>query len=248
MYPTAFLIASFIGRAVLLSCSLLIYQSLYSPSFHPPQPPAINISLSNTLVDVNQRAQQLAESIQFQTISGGDKSESDKSFLELHRWLRSQFPRVHNRLKWEIVNRHALLYSWTFADDTAATNILLCAHMDVVPSTESGWRYGAFDGRVEDGFIWGRGALDFKNGVVGILRAIEELLAAGFSDPPAGYAVYLAFGDDEETGGIDGAAQIAKLLAQRQLRMHLVLDEGILILCNASNINILYKVHRYRGI
>ena len=51
------------------------------------------------------------------------------------------------------------------------------AHMDVVPiepGTESSWTHPPFSGDVADGFIWGRGTLDDKVGVMAILEAVEK--------------------------------------------------------------------------
>ena len=47
--------------------------------------------------------------------------------------------------------------------------------------------------------IWGRGSSDDKSGVVGVMTAVEVLIAAGFSPSRS---VVLAFGFDEEGGGL----------------------------------------------
>jgi carboxypeptidase PM20D1 len=99
-------------------------------------------------------------------------------------------------------------------------------HLDVVPvepGSESGWQYPPFSGRITDGFIWGRGAIDNKSAVLGTLEAVEMLLTAGFR--PA-RTVYLAFGHDEEVGGTGGAQAISELLRQRGVQLEMVLDEG----------------------
>ncbi len=57
------------------------------------------------------------------------------------------------------------------------------AHQDVVPvnpETEKDWVYGPFDGKISEGYIWGRGALDMKCSLMGILEAIEVLLEEDF--------------------------------------------------------------------
>ena len=59
--------------------------------------------------------------------------------------------------------------------------------------------------------------------VLGILEAVEKLLADGFQPQ---CTVYLAFGHDEEIGGQHGAAKIAALLSQRRVEPEFVLDEG----------------------
>jgi carboxypeptidase PM20D1 len=69
--------------------------------------------------------------------------------------------------------------------------------------------------------------MDDKAGALGILEAVEHLLAEGFA--PA-RTVYLAFGHDEEIGGERGAKQIAALLASRGVALEFVVDEGLSIL------------------
>ena len=58
-----------------------------------------------------------------------------------------------------------------------------CNNLDVVPvepESAGRWREAPFGGRIADGFAWGRGAIDNKAGVVGMLEAVELLLAEGF--------------------------------------------------------------------
>jgi carboxypeptidase PM20D1 len=104
------------------------------------------------------------------------------------------------------------------------------AHMDVVPvdpATEKSWTHGPFSGQVTDGYIWGRGTMDDKASVLGILEAAEQLLAEGFKPQRT---VFLAFGHDEEIGGNNGAAKIAEDLRRRGVELEFVLDEGMNIL------------------
>lgn len=103
------------------------------------------------------------------------------------------------------------------------------AHQDVVPvepGTEGGWEQPPFEGRIAGGYIWGRGAMDDKSGVLGILEAVEMLVVQGFQPTRT---VYLAFGHDEEVGGSEGAVKIAELLRSRNVELEYVLDEGLAI-------------------
>jgi carboxypeptidase PM20D1 len=93
----------------------------------------------------------------------------------------------------------------------------------VEPGTEEKWQQPPFGGRIVDGLIWGRGAIDNKSTVVGTLEAVEMLLAEGFR--PA-RTVYVAYGHDEEVGGAHGAREVAALLKRRGVELELVLDEG----------------------
>jgi carboxypeptidase PM20D1 len=106
---------------------------------------------------------------------------------------------------------------------------MLMAHQDVVPiapGTEKDWLAEPFAGTIRDGYIWGRGAWDDKGDLLGILEAVETLLAHGYTPRQT---IYLASGQDEEVGGRKGAMQIAALLKSRGVRLEFVLDEGMLI-------------------
>ncbi len=100
------------------------------------------------------------------------------------------------------------------------------AHLDVVPSVggkEGDWSYPPFEGRIADGYIWGRGSMDVKLVITASLEAIEILIELEFQPRRT---VYLAFGHDEEIGGRNGAAKIADLLEERGVRVAFTLDEG----------------------
>jgi carboxypeptidase PM20D1 len=171
-------------------------------------------------------AERLAGAVRIPTVSAEDPAAFDSAaFAALHAYLETAFPRVHARLRRETVARHSLLYTWPGSDPTLRP-ILLMGHLDVVPvepGTAREWRHDAFAGRIADGFVWGRGAIDNKSTVVGTLEAVEMLLSDGFQ--PA-RTVYLAYGHDEETGGAGGARQVAALLRGRGVELEMVLDEG----------------------
>ncbi|MVU84064.1 M20/M25/M40 family metallo-hydrolase [Nocardia sp. ET3-3] len=96
--------------------------------------------------------------------------------------------------------------------------------MDVVPVDDvDGWTYPPFAGKVDDRFIWGRGAIDDKSRVLAIFEAVEQALRDGVR--PA-RTVYLAFGHDEEIFGTGGAARMAQRLRESEVRARLLLDEG----------------------
>jgi carboxypeptidase PM20D1 len=163
-------------------------------------------------------ARRFAGALRIPTISHADREKNDpKQFEAMHAYLESQFPRVHAALRREVVNGQSLLYTWS-GRDRGARPILLLAHMDVVPvepGTESKWTHPPFSGEIADGFVWGRGALDDKVRMVGLLEAVDWLLAQGFQPSRT---IYLAFGHDEEIGGDQGAAAIAALLKSRGVR------------------------------
>ena len=177
-------------------------------------------------IDARGAAGRLAGAVRFPTISheGGANVEA-AAFQGLHQYLQQTFPRVHAALTRETVGGYSLLYVWK-GKKPELPPVLLMSHMDVVPvepGTEKSWTHPAFSGFDDGTWIWGRGTLDDKVGVLAILEAVETLLGRGFQPDRT---VYFAFGHDEEVGGQRGAAAIAALLEQRGIRPAFILDEG----------------------
>jgi acetylornithine deacetylase/succinyl-diaminopimelate desuccinylase-like protein len=83
----------------------------------------------------------------------------------------------------------------------AAPPLLLQGHVDVV-AARGAWRHPPFAGELDDGFVWGRGALDMKGGVAMMLAAFMRA-AASETHPPGD--VILCLLSDEEAGSEHGA-------------------------------------------
>jgi acetylornithine deacetylase/succinyl-diaminopimelate desuccinylase-like protein len=102
----------------------------------------------------------------------------------------------------------------TFADDPHRPNLvsrlpggdapplLLQGHVDVVTTAGQQWTYPPFEARLEDGFVWGRGALDMKAGVAMLVHAFIRAKREGAALPGDVVLCVLA---DEENGGDLGA-------------------------------------------
>lgn len=180
-------------------------------------------------IDTAAVADKLAGAIRFQTVpSLEDPAFNAGEFRKLHAFLEQRFPLVHGRLKREFVGELSLLYTWP-GSDAAAKPVMLMAHHDVAPiapGTEGKWEHPPFSGRVQDGYVWGRGAWDDKGNLVAQLEAIEMLLATGFQPRQT---VYLFSGADEEVAGLRGAKQAARLLQERKVRLDFVIDEGLVL-------------------
>ena len=89
----------------------------------------------------------------------------------------------------------------------SAPPLLLYGHVDVVTTAKQEWTLPPFEGKLVDGFIWGRGALDMKSGVAMMLSAViraktENLIPAG--------DIVLAILCDEEAGGDYGAKYLVE--------------------------------------
>lgn len=189
-----------------------------------PNEPVAPVDLAE--VDADLIAGHLAEAVRCETISRKDDESGDLSaFRELRRVLESMYPRVHATLEREIISDASLLYTWR-GSNLDLPPVLFCAHLDVVPAdpaTLDQWDHPPFSGIVADDFVWGRGTLDDKCGVIALLESAELLIKEKFQPERT---IYFAFGQDEEIGGKKGAAQIAANLAEQGIRLEAVLDEG----------------------
>ena len=142
-------------------------------------------------------------------------------------YLKATFPVVHANMALEKINTHGLLYTWRGTDDKLKPTLLM-AHQDVVPvpkTTVDAWTHPPFSGYFDGERIWGRGASDCKNQLVGILEAAEELIKAGFTPKRT---VIMPFGFDEEVSGPQGAGHLAPFLLERYGKdgIAVVVDEG----------------------
>lgn len=186
-------------------------QSLWSPSTDlAPARPGIE--------------DRLAEMITVPTVSAHREATGLAVFEEFLELLTRQYPLIHQHLERERIGDLGVVFAWPTAGPSAAAPVVLMAHFDVVPTTgqEDEWTYPPFEGRIIDGVVWGRGALDDKGSLVTLLDAVENLLAEGWAP---GREVLLCLGGDEEVHG-RAARLIADTLKERGVQPSFVLDEG----------------------
>ena len=84
--------------------------------------------------------------------------------------------------------------------------MLLAAHADVVGVEREKWTVDPFAGEVKDGYIYGRGAIDYKGGIAVFAEAIMELVK---NHVPLHRDVILLSEADEESGPY-GTSWLAK--------------------------------------
>ncbi|KAK0205146.1 hypothetical protein DFS33DRAFT_1427674 [Desarmillaria ectypa] len=146
---------------------------------------------------------------------------------KFHEYLAEAFPLVHATFVLEKVNTYGLLYTWK-GSEASLKPLLLLAHQDVVPvdpSTVHEWVHPPFSGYFDGDRIWGRGSSDDKSGLVGILSSLEVLLENDFKSTRT---IVLAFGFDEEVGGLQGAGYLAPKILETygEDSLALLVDEG----------------------
>lgn len=101
---------------------------------------------------------------------------------------------------------------------TEAPHISFAGHTDVVPAgDEAAWKHGAFSGDVQDGFLYGRGAVDMKGGIACSVAAALDYLAANGGRPQkngGGSISFLITGDEEDLA-VNGTVKLLKWAAAR---------------------------------
>ncbi|HVF05572.1 MAG TPA: M20/M25/M40 family metallo-hydrolase [Frankiaceae bacterium] len=91
--------------------------------------------------------------------------------------------------------------------DSSRGALLVHGHLDVVPAEASDWKIHPFAGEVEDGCVWGRGAVDMKDMVAMTLKTAIDFKRGGVVPPRDLIFCFLA---DEEAGGIYGSKWIVR--------------------------------------
>ncbi len=115
-------------------------------------------------------------------------------------------------------------------DDASAPRVgaggpTLCylGHVDTVLAHAAEWTHDPWSGDVEDGFVWGRGALDMKSQVAAEIAAAASLARSGWR--PARGELLVVTVVDEETGGELGAHWLTRNHPEK-VRCDLLLNEG----------------------
>lgn len=185
--------------------------------------PKTEVPAEETPVTVNQEkiVEDMVDMIRCRTVSNRDEAMVDRNeFTKFHKLLEERFPHIHSTCHLEKVGKTGLLY---YLPGKSSEKPSVCmAHYDVVPVEEEGWTKPAFDGIIEDGCIWGRGTLDTKGTLCGVMEALEILLADGYVPEND---LYLSFSGEEEIDG-QTCADIVSYLEEKGVKPAIVVDEG----------------------
>jgi len=107
--------------------------------------------------------------------------------------------------------------------DGEGPTLCYLGHVDTVLADSEKWSHDPWSGAVEDGFLWGRGALDMKSQVAAEIAAAASLARSGWR-PARGELLVVAV-VDEETGGELGAQWITQTHPEK-VRCDLLVNEG----------------------
>lgn len=175
----------------------------------------------NVEFDKDKSVENLRELVRFKTVSYKERElENEKEFKKLIKALLKLYPAVFKKCTLKLSEERGLLFLWEGKKHDAPS--VMMAHYDVVPADENGWDKPPFSAELVDGVVWGRGTLDTKVTMNGILSAAEALIKSGFVPEND---IYFAFSGNEEINGL-GAVKIVDYFEQNGIELALVVDEG----------------------
>jgi len=152
---------------------------------------------SDDVVDVVSRL------IRFDTTNTGDP-ETTRGEAECARWVAEQLADVGYQpeyLESGAPGRGNVFVRLEGADRSRGA-LLIHGHLDVVPAEPAEWSVHPFSGAIENGYVWGRGAVDMKDMVGMMIVVARQMKRAGIVPPRDLVFAFLA---DEEHGGHYGA-------------------------------------------
>lgn len=168
----------------------------------------------------DQYAKEFSKMIQVETLSYEKEKDNVKPFLEMHEIMKEIFPNVYRVMHQTVFEGGAILFKWD--GKSSEKPMVLMAHQDVVPANGDSWDFKPFSGTVTDTEILGRGTLDTKSTLYGIFKAVDELIAKGYTPE---HDLYISSSTDEEISG-DGALMSVNYLKEKGIMPYFVLDEG----------------------
>ena len=183
-----------------------------------PQP---KLSDEEVTFDKEASVSALQQLVRCRTVSYNDHSKEDAAeFRKLIDLLPSLYPNVFRVCSFRELPDWGLLFKWSGKRSDEAA--VMMAHFDVVPVNEENWEKPPFEGILEDGVLWGRGTLDTKVTMNGVLSAADHLIAKGFQPEQD---IYFAFSGGEEVNG-KGAPNIVDHFEENGIKLSMVVDEG----------------------
>ncbi|BBX61904.1 hypothetical protein MSAS_10780 [Mycobacterium saskatchewanense] len=146
--------------------------------------------------------------IRFDTTNTGEP-ETTRGEAECARWIGEQLAEVGYQPEYVesgAPGRGNVFVRLPGADSSRGA-LLIHGHLDVVPAEPAEWSVHPFSGAVEEGFVWGRGAVDMKDMVGMMVVVARQLKRAGIVPPRDLVFAFLA---DEEHGGHYGAQWLVR--------------------------------------
>jgi succinyl-diaminopimelate desuccinylase len=155
---------------------------------------------TKTSVEVGRCEQLLTEMVRIRSVVG----EATTAHLWVTERLRELGMAVEH---YSVEGRKAPLVLGILDGDDDGPGVLFDAHYDTVHAVPEDWAHNPWAADVEDGVLYGRGAVDSKGTHVAMLAALEQVVKSGQSR--SGPIFFMSDSDGED--GFRGAVLIADL-------------------------------------
>jgi acetylornithine deacetylase/succinyl-diaminopimelate desuccinylase-like protein len=141
--------------------------------------------------------------IRFDTTNTGEP-ESTRGEAECAQWVAEQLAEVGYQPQYleSGAPGRGNVFARLRGADSSRGALLIHGHLDVVPAEPAEWSVHPLSGAIEDGYVWGRGAVDMKDMVGMMIVVARQLKRAGIVPPRD---LVFAFVADEEHGGRYGS-------------------------------------------
>lgn len=144
-----------------------------------------------------------SELIRFESVNTGDPDTIGDGEAQAARYIEAKLAEVgYETIYIESTPGRGNVVCRLEGADRVRGALLIHGHVDVVPAQAAEWTVDPFSGAVQDGFVWGRGAVDMKDMVAMTLAVAREYKRIGYVPPRDLIFAFLA---DEEAGGAWGS-------------------------------------------
>jgi succinyl-diaminopimelate desuccinylase len=155
---------------------------------------------TTTPIAVERCQQLLQEMVRLRSVVGEDTTA--------HQWVSARLRELGFEVKtYAVEGRKTPLVLGVLEGDGDGPGLMLDAHYDTVHARPADWTRDPWGGEVEDGVLYGRGAVDSKGTHVSMLAGVEGLIASGATRN--GPIYFMSDSDGED--GFRGAVLMADL-------------------------------------
>lgn len=141
--------------------------------------------------------------IRIPSVNTGDPATIDDGEALAARYIQQKLEEVGYQTDYvESVPGRGNVVARLAGADPGRGALLVHGHVDVVPANASEWTVDPFSGAVQDGYVWGRGAVDMKDMVAMSLAVARDFKRRDVLPPRD---IIFCFVADEEAGGVYGA-------------------------------------------
>ena len=147
---------------LILLCAFIAIVLIRTLRFKPTAGLTPTLLEGEEVFDKDGAVSSLQALVRCKTISNSDPSlEDDGEFEKLIDLLPQLYPNVWKTCEFRRMPDRGLLFHWK--GQKGGDPAVLMAHYDVVSVVEEDWEKPAFEGIIENGVLWGRGAIDISN-------------------------------------------------------------------------------------